>query len=126
MIIPCGKLLTILSIGLLLTGCDSGTPECNSKEAKDLVVSIAHEQMQKGLNQLRNSQVSGLVPKGVENTQLSVIHVVTTTHKSSPDIYECAADLNMMLSGNTTSIPITYNIQKTDDGTQFIVNVFGL
>lgn len=116
------KRISCIFLSLLLSGCNSGTPECNSKEAKNLVISVAHDEYKKQFDQLRNSQLSG----GMEHTRFSILNVRTTAHQSSLDVYECAADLNMTLSGKTSSIPVTYNIQKTDDGKQFIVNVFGL
>lgn len=116
----------IVAASLLLTGCHDSTPKCNSDDARNLVVSIAQRQMAKEFAQMRNSQMSGMVPKGADNAQLSVLNVLTTSHQSSPDVYQCSADLQITLSGKSTTIPITYNIQNTDDGKNFVINVFGL
>ncbi|KEA53012.1 hypothetical protein DT73_02970 [Mangrovibacter sp. MFB070] len=116
----------LVAASLLLTGCHDSTPKCNSDDAKNLVVSIAQRQMAKEFAQMRNSQMSGMVPKGADNAQLSVLNVLTTSHQSSPDVYQCSADLQITLSGKSTTIPITYNIQNTDDGKNFVINVFGL
>ncbi|KEA54397.1 hypothetical protein DT73_00545 [Mangrovibacter sp. MFB070] len=116
----------LVAASLLVTGCHDSTPKCNSDDAKNLVVSIAQRQMAKEFAQMRNSQMSGMVPKGADNAQLSVLNVLTTSHQSSPDVYQCSADLQITLSGKSTTIPITYNIQNTDDGKNFVINVFGL
>lgn len=116
----------LVAASLLLTGCHDSTPKCNSNDAKNLVVSIAQRQLAKEFAQMRNSQMSGMVPKGADNAQLSVLNVLTTSHQSSPDVYQCSADLQITLSGKSTTIPITYNIQNTDDGENFVINVFGL
>lgn len=117
----------------LLVGCGDNTPECNSDDAKKLVVNIAHKQINKQFEQLRNSQMEGMVPGNTDSLLLKVINVRTLYHNSSLDTYQCAAKLQMTLTDeqsklpNTTDIPITYNIQKTDDNnSQFYINVSGL
>ncbi|EBB5475899.1 hypothetical protein FHA82_07290 [Salmonella enterica] len=124
-------LLVLIAAGLL-AGCGEKTPECNSNDAKNLVVDIAHKQIKKQFEQLRNSQMSEMVPGNTDSLILKVINVRTLNHNSSLDTYQCAANLQMTMTDeksklpNTTSIPITYNIQKTDDGGQFYINVSGL
>lgn len=117
----------------LLVGCGDNTPECNSDDAKRLVVNIAHKQIKKQFEQLRNSQMSGMVPGNTDNLLLKVINVRTLDHNSSLDTYQCAASLQMPLIDeqskipNTTELPINYSIQKTDDNNhQFYINVSGL
>lgn len=117
----------------LLVGCGDNTPECNSDDAKNLVVNIAHKQINKQFEQLRNSQMEGMVPDNTDSLLLKVINVRTLDHNLSLDTYQCAANLQMTLTDeksklpNTTEIPITYNIQKTDDGNgKFYINVSGL
>lgn len=117
----------------LLIGCGENTPECNSDNAKNLVTDIAHKQIKKQFEQLRNSQISGMVPGNTDNLLLKVINVRTLSRNSSLDIYQCAASLQMTLTDeqsklpNTTELPITYNIQKTDDNnSQFYITVSGL
>jgi hypothetical protein len=111
---------------MLLSGCNSGTPKCNSDDARNLVISIAREQAAKEFAAMKNSQLSGMYPKNIDSVKFSVKNVRTTKHQSSPDIYECAADLEMSGVGAPSIFPITYNIQKTDDGSQFYINVLGL
>ncbi|KMK82606.1 hypothetical protein [Pectobacterium brasiliense] len=117
----------------LLAGCGESTPKCNSDDAKNLVVDIAQKQIKKQFDQLRNSQMSEMVPKNTDSLMLKVINIRTLKHDSSLDIYQCAASLQMTMMDeksklpNTTELPITYNIQKTDDSNgQFYINVFGL
>lgn len=111
----------------LLVGCGDSTPKCNSDDAKSLVIDISQKQIKKQFDQLRNSQMAGMVPKDADNIQLAIINVRTIKHDSSLDIYSCSADLKMTLPEKTNEVPITYNIQKTDDSNgQFYINVFGL
>lgn len=111
----------------LLVGCGDSTPECNSDDAKSLVVDISQKQINKQFDQLRNSQMAGMVPKDADNIKLAVINVRTIKHDSSLDAYSCSADLRMTLPEKINELPIAYNIQKTDDiNGQFYINVFGL
>ncbi|MDA5479696.1 hypothetical protein PGS49_03345 [Yersinia intermedia] len=97
-----------------LAGCDSGTPKCNSDDAKALVVDIARK---------RTAELHAELAK----TTITVENIRTIEHQSKVDIYQCAADLTFSNAGKTSSMPITYRIQKTDDNNgQFYINVFGL
>lgn len=120
--------LTLLFISAsLLVGCGDNTPKCNSDDAKRLVVNISEKQIKRQFDQLRNSQMAGMVPQDADNIQLAVINVRTIKHDSSLDAYSCSADLKMTLPEKTNELPITYNIQRTDDSDgQFYINVFGL
>ncbi|EAM8267546.1 TPA: hypothetical protein G8N74_000882 [Salmonella enterica] len=125
-------LLVLISAGLL-AGCGEKTPKCSSDDAKNLVVNIARKQINKQFEQLRNSQMSGMLPGNTDSLLLKVINIRTLSHNSSIDTYQCAANLQMTLTDeqsklpNTTELPITYNIQKTDDNNgQFYINVSGL
>ncbi|EHG7891503.1 MULTISPECIES: hypothetical protein [unclassified Citrobacter] len=125
-------LLVLIAAGLL-AGCGEKTPKCSSDDAKNLVVNIARKQIEKQFEQLRNSQISDMVPGNTDSLLLKVINVRTLSHNSSIDTYQCAANLQMTLTdeqsklSNTTELPITYNIQKTDDNNgQFYINVSGL
>lgn len=125
-------LLVLIAAGLL-AGCGEKTPKCSSDEAKNLVIDIAHKQIKKQFEQLRNSQMSGMVPGNTDSLLLKVINVRTLSHNSSLDTYQCAASLQMILTDeqsklpNTTELPISYDIQKADDNNgQFYINVAGL
>ncbi|MFP1944406.1 hypothetical protein [Lonsdalea quercina] len=121
------KLVLLTISASLLTGCGDNTPKCNSDDAKSLVVDISKKQIKKQFDQIRNSQMAGMVPKDADNIQLAVINVRTIKHDSLLDAYSCSADLKMTLPDKTTKLPITYNIQKSDDSNgQFYINVFGL
>ncbi|UYK98859.1 hypothetical protein [Pantoea stewartii] len=117
----------------LMIGCGDNTPECNSNDAKRLVVNIAQKQIKKQFEQLRNSQMEGMVPGNTDSLMLKIINVRTLDHNSLLDTYQCAASLQMTLTDeqsklpNTTELPITYKIQKTDNNNgQFYINVSGL
>lgn len=109
-----------------LSGCNDGTPKCDSTAAKNLVIRIAQKQLDSAMAAMKNSQMSGLAPANPAAIKLSVDNVRTTAHQSSPDVYQCAADLGMNNGANSTSIPVTYSVQQTDDGKQVYVSVSGL
>lgn len=108
--------LLCLASSLLLSGCNGGTPECNSDTAKDEVIKMA-------LGRVSDDFRLKLEEPG---NSLSIINVRTTSHTSSPDINECAADIREVLSGKSYLIPITNRLQNTDDGKQFYISVSGL
>lgn len=127
------KIIAVAIIATLLSACDSAPPKCNSSEAKKLVVDIAQKEIKKQFDQLRNSQMSGMVPKHADSLMLKIFNIRTIKHDPSLDIYQCAATLEMTMLDdklklpNTNELPITYHIQKTDDNNgQFYINVFGL
>ncbi|WP_254592628.1 hypothetical protein [Pectobacterium polaris] len=68
--------LLFISVSLLV-GCGDNTPECNSDDAKNLVTDIAHKQINKQFEKLRNSQMSGMVPANTDSLLLKVINVRT-------------------------------------------------
>jgi hypothetical protein len=127
------RILTIGMVVALLSACDSSTPKCNSEDAKTLVTDIAQKEIKKQFDQLRNSQMSGMVPKHADSLMLKVTNIRTIKHDASLDVYHCAATLEMTMLDdklnlpNTNELPITYNIQKTDDNNgQFYITVLGL
>jgi hypothetical protein len=84
-------------------------------------------------DQLRNSQMSGMVPGNTDRLLLKIINARTLSHNSSLDTDQYAANLQMTIRAeksqlpNTIEIPITYNIQITDDNNgQFYIIVSGL
>ncbi|EHC72658.1 hypothetical protein LTSEMIS_1956 [Salmonella enterica subsp. enterica serovar Mississippi str. A4-633] len=106
-------LLVLIAAGLL-AGCDEKTPKCSSDDAKNLVVDIARKTIEKGMTLDKDVQIS------VENVR-------TISHESGLDVYQCAADLTFIKPNMKDSLPITYRIQKFDDGKgQFYINVSGL
>jgi hypothetical protein len=105
-------LLVLVAAGLIV-GCGDKTPKCNSDDAKNLVVDIARKTIEKGMTWIR--------------MQISVENVRTVSHESGLDVYQCAADLTFTKPDLKDSLPITYRIQKTDDGKgQFYINIYGL
>lgn len=105
-------MLLVLTAAGLLAGCGEKTPECNSNDAKNLVVDIAHKQIKKQFEQLRNSQMSEMVPGNTDSLILKVINVRTLNHNSSLDTYQCAASLQMTMTDEQSKLPDTTSIPK--------------
>ncbi|MGX5085599.1 hypothetical protein [Enterobacter sp. UPMP2052] len=105
--------LVLIAAGLL-AGCGEKTPKCSSDDAKNLVVDIARKTIEKRMTLDKDVLIS------VENVR-------TISHESELDVYQCAADLTFAKPDLQNSRPITYRIQKTDEGKgQFYINVSGL
>lgn len=123
------KLKTLLTCAaiIILSGCDSGTPKCNSDEAKNLVVDIAGKPYA-DRPATRYAAAQKVEPDYVPS--ITVSNVRTQQYNSKLDIYSCAADVNFTYSKHiefNSSRPITYRIQKTEDNNgQLYINVFGL
>ncbi|MDM2817578.1 hypothetical protein OGX74_19060 [Citrobacter sp. CK197] len=106
-------LLVLIATGLL-AGCGEKTPKCSSDDAKNLVVDIARKTIEKRMTLDKDVQIS------VENVR-------TISHESGLDVYQCAADLTFTKPDLQNALPITYSVQKTDDGNgQFYINIHGL
>lgn len=106
-------ILVLITVGLL-AGCGEKTPKCSSDDAKNLVVDIARKTIEKGMTLDKDVHIS------VENVR-------TISHESRLDIYQCAADLTFTKPDLKNSLPVTYRIQKADEGKgQFYINVSGL
>jgi len=108
------KIFITLIIAFILSGCNEDTPKCSSTDAKNLVIDISRKEIEKSLK----------LDAGVS---ISVNNVRTLNHDSKLDVYQCAADLTFANPNLKQDIPITYRIQKTDEGKgQFYINVYGL
>ncbi|QDY42826.1 hypothetical protein [Candidatus Pantoea soli] len=107
-------LLVLITASLLLAGCGEKTPKCGSDDAKKLVVDIARKTIEKAMTLDKDVRIT------VENVR-------TISHESGLDVYQCAADLTFTKPGLKNSLPITYRVQKTDEGKGlFYINVSGL
>jgi len=108
------NILLVLAAAGLMMGCGDKTPKCNSDDAKKLVVGIARKTIEKGMTLDKDVRIT------VENVR-------TISHESGLDVYQCAADLTFTKPDLQNSLPITYRIQKTDEGKgRFYINVSGL
>jgi hypothetical protein len=108
------NILLVLAAAGLMMGCGDKTPKCNSDDAKNLVVGIARKTIEKGMTLDKDVRIT------VENVR-------TISHESGLDVYQCAADLTFTKPDLQNSLPITYRIQKTDEGKgRFYINVSGL
>lgn len=103
----------IVSLGVL-NGCGSGVPGCGDQETKDLVSSIADREFSKQMG-----------AEAAKMINWKVVAIRTTDKNEKTGALECAADLEVSGPGGTHEAPITYTVEKTDDG-DFYVNVFGL
>ncbi|STQ58547.1 Uncharacterised protein [Pseudescherichia vulneris] len=107
-------MLLVLIAASLLADCGEKTPKCRSDDAKNLAVDIAIKTIEKVMTLDKDVQIS------VENVR-------TISHESSLDVYQCAADLTFTKPNLQNSLPITYRIQKTDEGKRkFYINVLGI
>ncbi|PVZ69647.1 hypothetical protein [Pelagibaculum spongiae] len=110
-------IISTILIGLAVGGCSQSTPKCGSDDATDLVKEISGREMAAQLG----SEAAKLISYSV--------NAIRTTHEdNATGSYDCAAQLGITASntGITNEIPITYTVERTDDGEQFFVNVFGL
>lgn len=108
------KTFITLIIAFILSGCNEDTPKCSSTDAKNLVIDISRKEFEKSL-------------KLDADVLISVNNVRTLSHDSKLDVYQCAADLTLIKPNLKQDIPITYRIQKTEEGKgQFYINVYGL
>lgn len=105
-------LLVLIAAGLL-AGCGEKTPNVVVM-MQNLVGDIARKTIEKGM-------------KLDKDVRISVENVRTISHESDLDVYQCAADLTFTKPDLQNSLPITYRIQKTDEGKgPFYINVTGL
>ena len=108
------KIFGTLIVAFILSGCNEDTPKCSSTDAKNLVIDISRKEIEKSL-------------KLDADVSISVNNVRTLSHDSKLDVYLCAADLTFTKPNLKQDIPITYRIQKTDEGKgQFYININGL
>lgn len=121
------KCLLVGMVIASLSGCDSGTPKCNNDDAKNLVVEIARKEAKKSLQRSFRDTTK------FEVVKFTVKNIRTINHDTKLDVYQCAANLQITMLDdeskhpNTRELPITYNIQKTDDNNgEFYINVYGL
>lgn len=104
-------------IGVLLNyfiySLSNSTPNCSSKQTKNLVIQIAKQELTK-------QGAENLIP----DLSFEVQDIMTTNRDEKLDTYMCSA--NFKMSGIRNKIlPITYDISSTDDGSKFFVNVYG-
>lgn len=109
----------ILSLLLLLmvSGVfpSSGAPKCSDIETTNLVKQIATEKL-----------VGALGQKVANQIKLSVGAIRTTNFNKQTGAQQCAAQLTVKGKAGTKTFDITYKSEKTDDGDEFFVTVYGL
>lgn len=112
------KMILVIPLLALISACSSSTiPQCSDPEVIETIKEIATAEM---INQL------GPEVKDVFN--YNILAIRTTDENKDTGAYECAAQLEIYANTNNDSkkIPITYTVEKVDNGEDFYVNVFGL
>jgi len=111
------KSLVVSVFSLSIIACSSNTPKCSDNRTKELVIDVAKELfLNAGLGEM------------VDNVDFKIENVRTIEYQKDIDKYTCKADFIIKNKENnqSKSIPITYSVQKTDDGDKFYVEVYGL
>ena len=109
-------ILPAIAATVFLAGCSQSVPKCGDAESVNLVKQIADREMAKQLG-----------ADAAEFFSYEVEAIRTTSTNEQTGAHECAADLKVKgKNGVDSSLPITYTVEKTDDGKQFYVQVFGL
>jgi len=111
------KGLILSAVSFSIIACSSKTPKCSDSETKDLVIDIVKQQF---------SRVG--FGNDLNKLEMKVENVRTIEYQKNIDKYTCKAELIMRNKENNKqqSFPITYTVQKTDDGKRFYVEVYGL
>ncbi len=111
------KGLILGAVSFSIIACSSSTPKCSDGRTKELVINIAKQK-------LSNIGFGDVIDK----LDFKVDNVRTIEYQKSIDRYSCQADLIIKNKENHQSknFPITYTVQKTDDGKKFYVEVYGL
>ena len=109
-------LASSIALSLVLASCSQSAPKCGEKEVTDLVTQIAGREMA--------NQIGAEAAKAFS---YEVQAIRTTGSNEKTGAQQCAAELKIKASnGGVNELPITYTVERTDDGKQFYVNVFGL
>ncbi|TXD98358.1 hypothetical protein ES754_05415 [Psychrobacter frigidicola] len=112
------KSLLVIPLIALISACSPSTiPKCSAPEVIDTIKEIANEEM-----------AIQLGSETAEKFTYAINSIRTTDENDKTGAFECAAQLEIHANtnDNSTEIPITYTVEKTDDGQDFYVNVFGL
>lgn len=108
------RLVFACAAALTLTACGSSVPACSDSATTGLVIEIADRELSKQIGETLAKTVSW-----------QVTAIRTTDENEKTGALSCAAEMHVTGAGGTTTAPITYTVEATDDG-DFYVNVFGL
>lgn len=78
------KLALLGALALPLVGCGDATPNCDSTEAKNLVIDITKDE-------LRDQRMASVI----DQIKIKVESVRTREHDEKRDTYSCAAELSL-------------------------------
>lgn len=108
-----GRICAISCVAVL-AACADPVPKCDDGQVMNLVRQISDKML---------SKRAGVGP--ASTVSLEAIKNPDTSWRTGAR--ECAADLKFTAAnGAATSAPITYKVEKTNDGKNVFVNVFGL
>lgn len=104
--------LLILSI-LLANSCTPSVPKCGDTDT----IKTVKEIIQEGLKVLGNKETPA---ESILTFDIKAIRTVSTDKQTGS--HSCAAifELNFLINGISTSLPITYKVEKTDDGEIYV------
>lgn len=109
------SIFSVLAIAVTVSACGQSAPKCSDQATTDLVKEISRDEL-----------VSQLGQEVSDSIKLKVEAIRTTDFNEKVGSQECAAQLTMSGPGGSESLDITYTSEKTDDGEEFYVTVFGL
>jgi len=114
--------MKILMKGLILgvassfiIACSSSTPKCSDDKTKEVLINnVKHE-----IRDFWGDMVD------LNNVDFKVNNIITVDHQKDIDKYTCKGDLIQKdkRTGETRVTPITYTVQKTDDGKNIHVEI---
>lgn len=96
-----------------LTSCAKKAPECDSQDAKGLVVQILKEEYSQALVDKRN-------------LDFNVVNVRTLSFNKDVGSYQCAADVKITGQEEITTVPINFTSELADKGEKFYVSISSL
>lgn len=99
---------------LLLVGCGSGTPTCESSDTQDLVIEIADRELAKVIGRSR-----------ADTVDWSLGEIETTSFHESTGFSRCSAKVYIEGPNGKRTTKITYTVKPQSDG-RFEVMVYGL
>lgn len=110
---PVVSLLLLLMVSGVFSS--SGAPKCSDTGTINLVKQIAKEKL-----------VAAIGQKAAKTIELSVGAIRTTNYNEKTGAQQCAAQLSLKGESGTKNLDITYKSERTDNGDEFFVTVYGL
>jgi len=96
-----------------LTSCAKKAPECDSQDAKVLVVQI-----------FKGEYSRALADK--QNLNFNVVNVRTLSFNKDVGSFQCAAEIEIIGQEEKTTVPINFASELADKGEKFYVSISNL